>query len=142
MRINTMFSKILAVTMIGALLVVPMTASAQSSRDHRQQSKNQWRNLAYGAAAVGIFGLLKHNSTLTVAGAAGAAYSAYRYEQDRKSQSRYNTYGGRGVDRYGSSGGRYSYADSGYQDDQGCGRGHGKKGGHHDNGRHLGWYKH
>ena len=54
----------------------------------RQQTKNEWRNLAIGAGLIGVLGLLKHDSTLTFAGAAGALYSAYRYEQDRKSQSR------------------------------------------------------
>lgn len=38
--------------------------------------------------AVGLWGLFKGDKTLMFAGAAGALYSAYRYEQDRKSQSR------------------------------------------------------
>jgi hypothetical protein len=71
-----------------ALAPVSADAQSQAQINHRQKSKNDWRNLAYGAGAVGLFGLLKHDNTLTFAGAAGAAYSAYRYEQDRKSHSK------------------------------------------------------
>ena len=69
--------------------VVPTAAVAQSKKahDNRQKNKNLWRNLGIGAAAVAGHGLLKGNKTETVLGAAGAAYSANRYEQDRHSQS-------------------------------------------------------
>ena len=62
----------------------------QSQIDRRQQTKNEWRNLAIGSGLVGVLGLLTKEPTLTFAGAAGALYSAYRYEQDRKSQSSLN----------------------------------------------------
>ena len=72
--------------------VVPAPAIAQDWRDReshrRQQKKNEWRNIGIGSAALGVLGLLKGDSTLTFAGAAGALYSAHRYEQDRKSQSK------------------------------------------------------
>jgi hypothetical protein len=58
-----------------------------STYDRRQQTKNEWRNLAIASGLVGVLGLLTKEPTLTFAGAAGALYSAYRYEQDRKSQS-------------------------------------------------------
>jgi len=64
----------------------------QSQQDNRQQNKNTWRNLGTAGAAVAVLGLLNHNSTATVLGAAGAAYSANRYEQDRHSQSQQNDY--------------------------------------------------
>ncbi len=71
-------------------------SSRQSQQDNRQQNKNTWRNLGVAGAAVAAYGLLNHNSTATVLGAAGAAYSANRYEQDRHSQSQqqnnYNNY--------------------------------------------------
>jgi uncharacterized membrane protein len=54
--------------------------------DSTQSNKNTWRNLGIAGAAVAGYGLLKHNTTATVLGAAGAAYSASRYEQERKSQ--------------------------------------------------------
>lgn len=54
----------------------------------REQTKNEWKNLGIAAGILGVIGLLNNDSTLTFAGAAGALYSAYRYEQDRKSQNR------------------------------------------------------
>ena len=74
----------------------PAKANAQSLSDlnrlinRRQDKKNEWRNIAIASGAVGILGLLKHDNTLFFAGSAGALYSAYRYEQDRKSQSKLN----------------------------------------------------
>lgn len=56
--------------------------------DRRQRTKNEWRNIAIGAGALGLLGLLNHDNTLTFAGAAGALYSLNRYEQDRRSQNR------------------------------------------------------
>ena len=56
--------------------------------DRRQETKNEWRNIGIAAGIVGLLGLLNNDSTLTFAGAAGALYSAHRYEQDRKSQNR------------------------------------------------------
>lgn len=58
--------------------------------DRRQQTKNEWRNLAIAAGAVAVLGLLEKDNRLVFAGSAGALYSAYRYEQDRKSQNRYD----------------------------------------------------
>jgi hypothetical protein len=89
---NTLGSLAAALVAVGALMT-PMAATAQDHRDrdrssHRQDTKNQWRNIGIGSAAVGLLGLVKHDNTLTFAGAAGALYSANRYEQDRKSQSR------------------------------------------------------
>jgi len=55
--------------------------------DHRQDTKNDWRNIAVAAGGAGILGLLTKDKTLTFAGAAGALYATNRYEQDRKSQS-------------------------------------------------------
>jgi len=68
-------------------LGAPVSAHAQSSK-HRQEKKNEWRNLAIGSGALGVIGLLRHDNTLFFAGSAGALYSAWRYEQDRKSQSK------------------------------------------------------
>lgn len=76
--------------MLGAALMAfgaaaPMAARADDAS--RQKNKNQWRNLAYGSAALTAYGLLKHDKTLTILGAAGTAYTASRYEKDRHSQS-------------------------------------------------------
>ena len=70
---------------VAATVFAPLAAHADQAS--RQSNKNQWRNLGIAGAAVAGYGLLKHNSTATVLGAAGAAYSAKRYEDDRHSQS-------------------------------------------------------
>ena len=69
---------------LGASILAPAAAMAD------QKSKNDWRNLGTGAAALGALGLLKGDKTLGTIGLAGAGYSAYRYEQDRKHQSQEN----------------------------------------------------
>jgi hypothetical protein len=81
----------LAASVLGSVLLTPVAASAHDWQDHhRQQTKNEWRNIAIGSGALGVLGLLKHDSTLTFAGGAGALYSAWRYDQDRKSQNRHH----------------------------------------------------
>ena len=76
------------ITALGVLATVALGAlSPAAMADSRQKNKNNWRNLAGAGAAVAGYGLIKHNKTATVVGAAGAAYSAHRYEQDRHSQS-------------------------------------------------------
>lgn len=78
-------------TILGLAATVAATAfaplAAHADQASRQSNKNQWRNLGIAGAAVAGYGLLKHNNTATLLGAAGAAYSANRYEQDRHSQS-------------------------------------------------------
>lgn len=91
MKSRNLVAGFMAAATLGTALAAPITASAQSRADEshrRQQKKNEWRNIGIGSAAVGLLGLLKHDNTLTFAGAAGALYSANRYEQDRKSQSK------------------------------------------------------
>ena len=78
---------ILAILAVFATVALaPAAAFADGSTS--QKNKNLWRNLAIGSGVVAGYGLLHHNTTATVLGAAGAAYSANRYEQDRKAQSR------------------------------------------------------
>ena len=83
---------LLTVSMVAPLAVIPTTAHAQSAYDRRQQKKNEWRNIAIASGALAVLGLIKNDSTLTFAGSAGALYSAYRYEQDRKSQNSMNRF--------------------------------------------------
>ncbi len=66
--------------------VLPQAALAQTKAQNVQKNKNNWRNIGGAAAAVAGYGLLKGNSTATLLGAAGAAYSAKRYEDERKTQ--------------------------------------------------------
>lgn len=83
---------VLAALTLGTLTAAPFTAHAQRSLEEeskrRQKTKNDWRNITIGSGALGLWGLLKKDNTLAFAGGAGALYSAWRYEQDRKSQSK------------------------------------------------------
>jgi hypothetical protein len=89
MKLKGLIAGMMAVILAAGFLAAPSSASAQSyASRHRQKTKNEWRNAAYAGAGLGLLGLLNHDSTLTFLGTAGAIYSANRYEQDRKSQSR------------------------------------------------------
>ncbi len=77
--------------------LAPLTAHAESRSQHHQaaqkkaasvqKNKNNMRNLAIAGAAVAGYGLLKHNTTATVIGAAGAGLAGSQYEKARKEQS-------------------------------------------------------
>ncbi len=56
----------------------------------RQDSKNTWRNLGILGGVVGIAGLLSGDDQLAAIGLGGGLYSAYRYEEDRKSENRWD----------------------------------------------------
>lgn len=73
---------------IASALILPLTASAQTEVQRRNQTQNEWRNIATVSGAVALLGLLKKDQTLTFAGAAGALYSLYRYDEDSKSKDR------------------------------------------------------
>src|SRR2546430_13994641 len=89
MKFRPLRATLAAAIAVGSIVSAPIAAAAQESDSHhRQQTKNQWRNIAIGSGALSLLGLVKHDSTPTFAGAAGALYSANRYEQDRKSQSK------------------------------------------------------
>ena len=62
-------------------------ASLAPAMANDQSDKNNARNLALGGAAVALYGILNHNSTATLLGAAGAAVAGSQYEQDRHNQS-------------------------------------------------------
>lgn len=92
MKSRAICANLLAVIAVVGVMLMPATASAQSwlEREYhrRQQMKNEWRNIALGAGVLAVIGLLKDDKTLFFSGTAGALYSAWRYEQDRKSQSK------------------------------------------------------
>jgi hypothetical protein len=86
---NKVSARIAGAVMMCTMVAAPITANAQSSSyRHRQQTKNTWRNLGYAGGALGVYGLLKGDRNLAILGLGGGAYSAWRYEQDRKSQRR------------------------------------------------------
>ncbi len=92
MKVQKTCAGLMAVIALSGSALMPIAASAQSNSadasHHRQQTKNQWRNLAIGGGAATLYGLLRHDKVVTFAGAAGALYSLSRYEHDRKSQSK------------------------------------------------------
>lgn len=91
MRMKKLVNTLMVGCALGGITLAPVSsafAQSKAQSQRRQTMKNQWRNLAIGAGALGILGLLKNDKTLFFAGTAGALYSAYRYEQDRKSQSK------------------------------------------------------
>ncbi|RYG42302.1 hypothetical protein EON79_19180 [bacterium] len=93
MKLNPILVRLVAVATVATTVAAPI-AQAQSLNDlgklidRRQSKKNEWRNIAIGAGALGVLGLLKKDNTLTFAGFGGALYSLTRYEADRKSQSK------------------------------------------------------
>lgn len=88
MTFKSMIASGIAALTVSAFAMAPVTVQAQSWRQHRHSQQNQWRDIAIGAGAVGLLGALTHDDTLTFGGAAGALYSAYRYDQDRRSTDR------------------------------------------------------
>lgn len=84
MNLRTLVTPIVAAALLGSAIIAP--AQNTPAYRHRQETKNQWRNAAYASGALGLLGLLTHKDTITAIGAAGAGYSLYRYEHDRKSQ--------------------------------------------------------
>lgn len=89
MKLKALIAGAVALSMVGGMVATPSIANAQSSASrHRQQTKNEWRNLAYLGAGLGLLGVLNHDSTLSFVGLAGSLYSLDRYERDRKSQSK------------------------------------------------------
>lgn len=90
MKIQSFSAKwLLAITLASASFL-PISAQAQrrSESQHRQQTKNEWRNIAIGSSILGLIGIVEKNGTMTTLGTIGALYAASRYEHDRKSQSR------------------------------------------------------
>lgn len=70
-----------------ATVVAAAFAPVSALADGRQDNKNLWRNGTILGGAAALYGLSRHDTTTTLLGAAGAAYAANRYEQDRHSQS-------------------------------------------------------
>lgn len=82
----------IAAGVLAGSLIAPIASNAKQTNEEqshrRQKTKNDWRNIAIGSGAATLFGLLKHDNTITFAGAAGTLYSLDRYEKDRRSQSK------------------------------------------------------
>ena len=110
----------------GLLATLAATVAGPVLAD-QQSDKNTLRNLAIAGAAVAGYGLLNHNNTATLLGAAGAALAGSQYEQVRQQQSQDSGYGdynrryhrtdnnGYGNNGYGNNGyGNNGYGNNGY----------------------------
>jgi hypothetical protein len=78
-------NKVTSLALLSTLCASALSPMALA--DGSQSDKNNMRNLGIAGAAVAGLGLLGHNSTATLLGAAAGGYGAYKYEQDRKAQS-------------------------------------------------------
>ncbi|HWD39569.1 MAG TPA: hypothetical protein VG944_12020 [Fimbriimonas sp.] len=78
-------TKIAAFGLIAGVAVLPATSFAADRHhwDHHRDRTN-WNNIALGAGAVGLIGLLGHNDTLATIGLLGAGYSAIRASDDHR----------------------------------------------------------
>ena len=112
MKRNSIYATFAAIAVCAVSMSAPIVANAQRNLDdashHRQKTKNDWRNIAIGSGAATAYGLLKHDNTVSILGAAGTLYSLNRYEHDRKSQSKIDR---ARADQYGRS----SYYDHGHR---------------------------
>ncbi len=79
--------KATSLALLSTLAVSALSPIALADPGKTQKDKNNMRNLGIAGAAIAGYGLLNHNSTATLLGAAAGGYGAYKYEQDRKSQS-------------------------------------------------------
>jgi hypothetical protein len=86
MKRKGVFTSMALAASLATTVLAPVAFAQSQKPDSTQKQKNDWRNLGIGAAAIAGYGLLNHNSAAALLGAAGAAYSASRYEQARKDQ--------------------------------------------------------
>ena len=111
MKLTTKMTTLGLIAALAGVSLAPAMANDQSD-------KNNARNLALGGAAVALYGILNHNSTATLLGAAGAAIAGSQYEQDRHDQSvdnsRYYHYNRGG---YNNGYDRNGYDNNGYNHD-------------------------
>lgn len=82
----TRTSKLTTLGLLATLAASAITP-ALADRSSDQKNKNNTRNLAILGAAIGGYGLLSHNNTIALLGAAGAGLAGSQYEKDRKNES-------------------------------------------------------
>lgn len=88
MRLNTFRSTLLAGACLALMAEATLPALASAPVLPPVQKKDEWKNITIASGAAALLGLLTKNGTVTTLGTIGALYSAYRYEQDRKSTDR------------------------------------------------------
>ncbi len=96
MNLKSTFRASLAIVAVGCFGFAPSIAHADRS-GHRQNQKDQWRDLTIGSGILGAIGIVSHNDALATFGAAGAIYSAYRYEEEQDGHGWYHVERGRRI---------------------------------------------
>lgn len=92
MKLNPKIASLGLVAVFAATAITPASADGYQNRSKQQTDKNNMRNLGIAGAAVAALGLLTHNNTATLLGAAGVAIGGTQYDKDRKNQSQSNDY--------------------------------------------------
>ena len=72
---------------LGTLGVLASTLGGASFNRVEAQSKNTWKNIAIGGAAVTGYGLVKKKKNVAIIGAVGTAYAYSRYNSKRKKEA-------------------------------------------------------
>lgn len=62
--------------------------SKRTNKSHRQAKQTEWKDIGIASGVAALLGLVTKNGTVATLGTVGALYSAYRYEEDRKSSRR------------------------------------------------------
>ena len=94
----------LTIPALAATMAITVLAPTAVMAGDTQKDKNNWRNGAIGAGAVGLYGLHNGDTLTAVLGAGAAAYSAKKYEDARKKESQESSNRAR---YHRSSGGNY-----------------------------------
>ncbi len=87
-------------TLVAGAIALAVTAGPVAAQTGRQKDKNNMRNLGAVLGAAAAHQAVKGKTTNALVLGAGAAYSAKKYEDARKAQSKENA-------RYSDSGGNY-----------------------------------
>ena len=85
----TRSTKAISIGLIATFAAMSVVPAAMAND---QKNKNNWRNISIGAGALTLYGLSKHNSTLSLLGGLGTAYSLKQYEDARHRQSVNSSY--------------------------------------------------
>ncbi len=85
--------KLVTLGLVAGAMVLPMTIHAQSQSKkkeiaRRQKTKGDWQKIGNIGGAVAILGQLNKDKTASYLGLGTALYSAYRMQEDSKSQNK------------------------------------------------------
>ncbi len=85
-----MYRKFTALLAAGLSVAMTLALAGPAAAQARQRDKNNMRNLGIGLGAAAVHQAIKGKKTNAIILGAGAAYSAKKYEDQRKAQNRDN----------------------------------------------------